>query len=137
MEDRRSTLTEVRGQRRTSIFHRGYYWSMNRKFLRACAALFVASSATAQIRPPNENGRIPILEYHLITDKDSRWGRSADHFRRDLKLLYDRGYRPINVSQLIDKKFDIPAGTSPVVFTFDDASPGQFSYIERDGQLEI
>ena len=86
---------------------------------------------------PNDNGRIPILEYHLIADKDTRWGRSADHFRRDLKLLYDRGYRPITVSDLIDKHFDIPAGTSPVVFTFDDASPGQFSYIEKDGQLEI
>jgi hypothetical protein len=38
---------------------------------------------------------------------------------------------------MIDKQFDIPAGMSPVVFTFDDASPGQFSYIEKNGQLEI
>jgi hypothetical protein len=110
---------------------------VNTKFFFAVATLLVATRAPAQTRPPNEMGRVPILEYHLITDKDSRWGRSADHFRRDLKLLYDRGYRPINVSQLIDKQFDIPAGTSPVAFTFDDASPGQFSYIEKDGQLEI
>lgn len=105
----------------------------------AFAALLVATAATAQspARAPNTAGRIPILEYHLIADKDTRWGRSADNFRRDLKLLYDRGYRPITVSELIDKRFDIPAGTSPVVFTFDDASPGQFSYIEKDGQLEI
>jgi peptidoglycan/xylan/chitin deacetylase (PgdA/CDA1 family) len=96
-----------------------------------------AGAQSARPRAPNENGRIPILEYHLITDKDSRWGRSADHFRHDLQLLYDRGYRPITVSQLVDRQFDIPAGTSPVVFTFDDASPGQFSYIEKDGQLEI
>jgi hypothetical protein len=104
------------------------------------AALLVAGALTAQSAPPrlpNENGRIPILEYHLITDHDSRWGRSADHFRRDLKLLYERGYRPITVSAMIDKQFDIPAGMSPVVFTFDDASPGQFSYIEKNGQLEI
>ncbi len=103
-------------------------------------AFFVAGTAAAQTTPsraPNDQGHIPILEYHLITDKDSRWGRSADHFRRDLKLLYDRGYRPVNVSQLIDKQLDIPAGTSPVVFTFDDASPGQFSYIEKNGELEI
>jgi hypothetical protein len=99
-----------------------------------CAA---TAGVHAQQRAPNENGRIPILEYHLITDKDSRWGRSAEHFRRDLKLLYDRGYRPISVSQLVEKQFDIPSGTSPVVFTFDDASPGQFSYIEKDGQLEV
>ncbi|MGH7459614.1 MAG: polysaccharide deacetylase family protein, partial [Longimicrobiales bacterium] len=29
------------------------------------------------------------------------------------------------------------AGLSPVVFTFDDASPSQFRYIEKNGQLEI
>jgi peptidoglycan/xylan/chitin deacetylase (PgdA/CDA1 family) len=100
------------------------------------AVLFGAATARAQ-RPPNDHGRIPILEYHLIADKDSRWGRSADHFRHDLQLLYDRGYRPITVAQLVDKRFDIPPGTSPVVFTFDDASPGQFRYVERNGVLEI
>jgi len=53
-------------------------------------------------------------------------------------LLYDRGYRPITVAQLLDKDFrDVPTGMSPVVFTFDDASPEQFSYIEKDGKLEI
>ncbi len=101
------------------------------------AAFAAASAQSTPPRAPNENGRIPILEYHLITEKDSRWGRSADHFRRDLKLLYGRGYRPVTVSQMVDKQFDIPAGTSPVVFTFDDASPGQFSYLEKNGQLEI
>ena len=113
---------------------------MNNYFASGFVAFFVAASAAAQSpapRPANNLGRIPILEYHLIADKDTRWGRSADHFRRDLKMLYDRGYRPVSVADLIDKHFDIPAGTSPVVFTFDDASPGQFSYIEKDGQLEI
>lgn len=109
--------------------------------LAACAAPLLAQTAqtpqTLSSRAPNLNGRVPILEYHLIGDKDSRWGRSADHFRRDLQLLYDRGYRPISVAQLVDKQIDIPAGTSPVVFTFDDASPGQFSYIEKNGKLEI
>jgi hypothetical protein len=81
--------------------------------------------------------RIPVLEYHLIGEKDSRWGRSREGFRRDLDLLYARGYRPISVSQLVDRRFDIPPGTSPVVITFDDASPGQFSYIERNGALVI
>ena len=96
-----------------------------------------AFAQAAPSRAPNENGRIPILEYHLIVDHDSRWGRSSDHFRRDLQLLYDRGYRPITVAQMVDKRIDIAPGTSPVVFTFDDASPGQFRYIERSGQLEI
>jgi hypothetical protein len=105
--------------------------------LALCAVASAASAISAQNRAPNQLGRIPILEYHLIADKDSRWGRSADHFRRDLELLYARGYRPISVAQLIDKQIDLAAGLSPVVFTFDDASPGQFSYIEKNGQLEV
>jgi len=63
---------------------------------------------------------------------------SRSKFRQDLELLYERGYRPITVAQLVAKDFsDVPVGMSPVVFTFDDASPEQFSYVERDGQLEI
>jgi hypothetical protein len=96
-----------------------------------------AQSRPAESRPPNPLGRIPILEYHLIAEQDSRWGRSRDGFRRDLELLYQRGYRPVTVSELIDRHFDLPGGTSPVVVTFDDASPGQFRYLERDGRLEI
>ena len=105
------------------------------------AALCLASLARGQApgpsRPPNTLRRIPILEYHLIADRDSRWGRSRDGFRRDLELLYERGYRPITVAQLIDGDIALPAGTSPVVITFDDASPGQFRYVEHDGKLDI
>ena len=88
-------------------------------------------------RAPNTLGRIPILEYHLIGQKEGRWERHVDAFRRDLELLYERGYRPISVAQLVDGDIRLPAGLSPVVFTFDDASPSQFRYIERDGRLEI
>lgn len=88
-------------------------------------------------RTPNENGLVPILEYHLVTDRDSRWSRSVARFRGDLELLYTRGYRPITVAQLVDGDVDVPAGMSPVVFTFDDASPSQFRYIEQNGKLEI
>ena len=86
---------------------------------------------------PNELGRIPILEYHLLGDSDTRWHVERNHFRRDLELLYKSGYRPISVSELVDRKIDLPAGLSPVVFTFDDAGPSQFSYIDHNGTLEI
>ena len=110
----------------------------NRLIFLAVSIVVAAAPTFAQgARAANEMGRVPILEYHLISDKDSRWGRSAEHFRHDLELLYARGYRPITVAQLVDKKIDIPAGTSPVVFTFDDASPGQFRYVEKNGQVEI
>lgn len=87
----------------------------------------------------DQNGRVPILEYHVIGDSSKgMFTISRQEFERDLRLLYDRGYRPITVAQLVAKDFsDVPPGLSPVVFTFDDASPEQFSYVERGGTLEI
>jgi hypothetical protein len=85
----------------------------------------------------NELGRIPILEYHIIGAKEGRWARERERFRADLELLYERGYRPVSVSELVDRTIPLAAGLSPVVFTFDDASPGQFRYVERGGKLEI
>lgn len=87
--------------------------------------------------PANELGRIPVLEYHLITDKNAVYERTHQGLRRDIEMLYQRGYRPISVSEMVDKRIDLPAGQSPVVLVFDDASPSQFRYIERNGQLEI
>jgi len=95
------------------------------------------AGAKSDQRTPNEMGRIPILEYHLLGDSDSRWHVERNHFRRDLERLYSSGYRPVSVSEMIDKKIDLPAGESPVVFTFDDAGPSQFSYIDHNGSLEI
>ena len=86
---------------------------------------------------PNELGRIPILEYHLFGDSAGRWQREHTRFRRDLELLYSRGYRPVSVADLVDRRIDLPAGLSPVVFTFDDASPSQFRFVERDGVLRV
>ena len=90
-------------------------------------------------RQGNELGRIPVLEYHLIGDsaKKSMWVVEPARFRRHLEMLYERGYRPFTVSEMVDKSFELPSGMSPVVFTFDDASPSQFRYIEKDGVLEI
>jgi len=92
---------------------------------------------SAADRTPNELGRIPVLEYHLIEEREWRWGRNYDRFRKDLEVLYTRGYRPVTMAQVLDRKIDLPKGLSPVVFVFDDASPGQFSYIETNGALRI
>ena len=88
-------------------------------------------------RVPNEMGRIMVLEYHLITDHNGDYARERGQFRKDLELLYDRGYRPVNMSDVLDKKLNLPKGLSPVVFVFDDASPEQFRYINNNGNLEI
>ena len=103
-------------------------------------ARLAVTTAPAVARPSlsaNELGRIPVLEYHLVGDTEGRWQRQRDRFRQDLDLLYARGYRPVTTAELVDGKIDLPVGTSPVVFTFDDASPSQFRYVERNGTLEV
>src|SRR6266550_7968695 len=95
------------------------------------------SGAPNPNRVPNEMGRIMVLEYHLITDHNADYARERGQFRKDLELLYSRGYRPVNMSDVLDKKLDLPRGISPVVFVFDDASPEQFRYIDNNGKLEI
>jgi hypothetical protein len=90
--------------------------------------------------PANHAGRIPVLEYHVIEGtKNSLYTRTPESFKGDLEDVYKRGYRPINIAQMLDKDFsDVPDGMSPVVFVFDDASPSQFRYIEgADGKLTI
>lgn len=103
----------------------------------AVAAQTSARTSADQNRTPNELGRIPVLEYHVIADINTQFQRTREFFRKDLELLYVRGYRPVSISQILDRRIDLPKGLSPVVFVFDDASPSQFKYIERNGKLEI
>jgi peptidoglycan/xylan/chitin deacetylase (PgdA/CDA1 family) len=87
---------------------------------------------------PNELGTVPILEYHVIADaEEDQWTRTPEHFRQDLQKLYDAGYRPIALNDLLDGKIDLPAGTSPVAITFDDSSPGQFRFIKQGEQTVV
>ena len=103
------------------------------------------SPANAPVAPTsgglaeNLTGRIPVLEYHVIGgDKNELYTRTAASYRADLEAAYRLGYRPITVAQMLDKDFrDVPAGMSPVVFVYDDASPSQFRYVEKNGALEI
>jgi Polysaccharide deacetylase len=100
------------------------------------------ASSSGDVRTPlkaNHVGRIPILEYHVIGgDKNALYTRTRASFLADLEDVYRRGYRPITMSQLLDKDFSsVPDGMSPVVVVFDDASPSQFSYVEQNGQLAI
>ena len=78
-----------------------------------------------------------IVEYHQIARPERRWARTPANFRRDLERLWERGYRLAALTDLVNGTLALPVGTSPVVLTFDDSSPGQFRYIERNGRLEI
>jgi peptidoglycan/xylan/chitin deacetylase (PgdA/CDA1 family) len=96
-----------------------------------------ATPAPAGPRVPNELGRIPIVEWHQVVDADGTYKVSRERFKAELAELYRRDYVPVNLSEILDKRIDIPAGKSPVLFTFDDASPSQFRYLERGGQLVV
>lgn len=85
--------------------------------------------------PPYEGGLIPVLLYHHLGPEVGRWTRTPDGFRRDLELLHERGYRPIHVADMARRDIRVPRGFSPVVITFDDASPNQFRYLE-DGSID-
>ncbi len=86
---------------------------------------------------PNELGVVPILEYHDLvnTNKTTGYQYPAASFRKDMDWLYAHHYRPISLSDYVQGKIDCPAGTSPVILTFDDALRGQFHYTDT-GQID-
>ena len=106
---------------------------------RAPEATAAAAAAPSAALPANHLGRIPIVEYHVIGGSENKlYTRTAESYKADIEELYRRGYRPITVAQMLDKDFrDVPAGMSPVVFVFDDASPEQFSYQDVNGKLQL
>lgn len=85
--------------------------------------------------PPNELGQIMVLEYHRLGEPEGEWFRTVENFRRDLRTLYEKGYRPVTMRQVVEGDIDVPAGTTPVVFTVDDSSLRQFYYLE-DGSID-
>jgi hypothetical protein len=105
----------------------------------AVAEASAVRGSAAGVQPANPQGRIPVLEYHVIGgDKNGLYTRTAASYRNDLETAYKLGYRPITISQMLDKDFrDVPAGMSPLVVVFDDASDSQFRYIEKDGRLVV
>jgi peptidoglycan/xylan/chitin deacetylase (PgdA/CDA1 family) len=103
----------------------------------ATAALLCSAAAPVPPATPNELGRVPILCYHRIDEPEARWTRTPANLRADLEQLWTRGYRPVALRDLVAGRIDVPRGMTPVVLTFDDSSPGQFRYVERDGKLVI
>lgn len=106
---------------------------------RPVSASSPAAPGSAPAGAPNLQGRIPVLEYHVIGgDKNALYTRTVASYKNDLEQAYKLGYRPITIAQMLDKDFrDVPAGHSPVVVVFDDASDSQFRYLDQNGKLVI
>ena len=96
---------------------------------------------------PNEAGEVPIIMFHAFIDElDPEESYSNDYLRytqslsslRDLlERLYDMGYRMASMTDFLNNEIKVEAGYKPIVFTFDDGTPGQFSLIEENGELVI
>jgi peptidoglycan/xylan/chitin deacetylase (PgdA/CDA1 family) len=81
----------------------------------------------AQVRA-NELGRIPVLMYHrIVAVPTSVFDRTPEDFRAELERLAREKYVPITTAELAAGRIDIPAGTHPVVLTFDDGDPTQIT----------
>ena len=77
---------------------------------------------------PNEMGEVMVLEYHRFAEKEANYQRSYENFKKDLDYLYKNNYRLISFHDLLTGNIDTPAGTTPVVFSFDDSVLSQINY---------
>ncbi|WP_052664546.1 polysaccharide deacetylase family protein [Nitriliruptor alkaliphilus] len=83
----------------------------------------------------NELGRIPVLMYHrILPDGGGDYDNTPEEFRDELRRLHEEGYVPITTAELVSGHIDVPAGTTPVVLTFDDSTREQFGLTE-DGEV--
>jgi peptidoglycan/xylan/chitin deacetylase (PgdA/CDA1 family) len=96
-----------------------------------------AALVSAQpVYPANPNGRVLVLEYHLIGEPEERWQRTPVNFRADLERLWAEGYYPVNLRDLATGELSmVPLGKRPVVLTFDDSSLEQFRLLP-DGTVD-
>ena len=78
-----------------------------------------------------------VLEYHRIQEKESNYTRSIENFKKDLETMYQKGYRLVKFHDLMGGKVDVPAGMTPVVFSFDDSTESQFRYLKQGDKTVI
>lgn len=75
----------------------------------------------------NELGEVPVMMYHRLTaTPKGEYDRTPADFRAELERLYASGYRPVLARDLVAGTMDVPAGTTPVVLTFDDGTISQY-----------
>ncbi|NLC69115.1 MAG: polysaccharide deacetylase family protein [Clostridiaceae bacterium] len=92
---------------------------------------------------PNEAGKVMIVMFHnfVETFTETKYDKGEytmtfDSFRELLHNLYERGYRPVSLKDYLENNIPVPAGCVPIVFTFDDGTPGQFNLVEENGTLK-
>ncbi|MEX1177542.1 MAG: polysaccharide deacetylase family protein [Nitriliruptor sp.] len=93
------------------------------------------AAAAAEVEA-NELGQIPVLMYHrLMPDGGGDYDNTPEEFEAELRRLHEEGYVPITTAEMVSGRIDVPAGTTPVVLTFDDSTREQFALTE-DGEVD-
>jgi hypothetical protein len=83
----------------------------------------------------NELGVIPVLMYHrLLEGGGGPYDLSPEEFRDELERLYDEGFRPVRLKDMVRGEIDVPAGKTPVVLTFDDSTREQAA-LDENGKI--
>jgi len=76
----------------------------------------------------DELGAVQVLMYHQIVVRTaSDYEQIPAQFRGRLEQLYAHHFRTITAAALASGRVDLPAGTSPMVLTFDDSSMSQYA----------
>lgn len=88
---------------------------------------------------PDESGQIMVVMFHNFVEAyqsgDKAYTTTFSEFEGLLQDLYERKYRLISLTDMLNNNIDIPAGCIPMVFTFDDGTVGEFNLIEKEGNL--
>lgn len=75
----------------------------------------------------NELGVVPVLMYHqFLAEPKGSYDQTPAQLKAELTRLYREGYRTITAADLVAGTIDLPAGRSPMVLTFDDATTSQY-----------
>ncbi|MBI1335136.1 MAG: polysaccharide deacetylase family protein [Armatimonadetes bacterium] len=96
-----------------------------------------ATTTVARVttRKANTMGKVFVVMYHHIREGKNLMFRSPEKFRKDLERYYDMGFRPVTVSEYVGNRMNLAPGASPIVITFDDAHPNQFTIL-KDGTID-
>jgi peptidoglycan/xylan/chitin deacetylase (PgdA/CDA1 family) len=100
------------------------------------------SASEIQTIKPNESGKIMVVMFHNFVDTftETKWDNGEytttfSAFSKLLDTLYQANYRPISMDDYLNNNISVAAGKTPIIFTFDDGTSGQFNLIEENGKL--
>jgi peptidoglycan/xylan/chitin deacetylase (PgdA/CDA1 family) len=102
------------------------------------------TSEEIQELKPNESGRIMVVMFHNFEEAfkpsasyNGDYTTTFSEFEKLLENLYERDYRLISMEDFLTDNIQVAAGKIPMIFTFDDATRGQFSLLEKDGEITV